>query len=130
MIEEHEIEKMLEQEIQGCIKVGKAHAKIGHEECLNEYCGWYVVVALCDCGPVALRSLQRSSPRCTMPHGRGEASMAARTAAGDAVDILSDLWKVANDVLSGGLPSQHRHHDLHHASGQCGQGRCCLCTGP
>jgi len=48
MLTELEIRNMLEKEIQDCIKVGKAHAKIGHEECLNEYCGWYVVVALCE----------------------------------------------------------------------------------
>ena len=43
-----EVKEMLERAIQDCIKVGKAHAKIGHEEGLNEYCGWYVVKALCE----------------------------------------------------------------------------------
>jgi len=47
MITESEVRNMLEKEIQDCIKVGKAHEKIGHEETLYEYCGWYVVEALC-----------------------------------------------------------------------------------
>jgi len=48
MLEEQKIKELLENEIHSCIKVGKAHAIIGKEEYLNEYCGWYVVVALCE----------------------------------------------------------------------------------
>ena len=43
-----EVRDMLEKEIQNAIKIGKAHEKIGYKESLKEYCGWYVIEALCE----------------------------------------------------------------------------------
>lgn len=43
-----DVREMLNKEINDAIRLGKTHEKLGHKEGLDEYCGWYVIEALCE----------------------------------------------------------------------------------